>query len=72
MRMRISLSQRRSPARPGTGMSRKNLLYWQAFPAGASRSLGAPPAAGAEEECPAIETIIQYKPGPAAACCGCS
>ena len=51
----------------------KNLLYWQAFPAGGESDLSARhQQLVLKKKCPAIETIIQYKPGPAAACCGCS
>src|SRR2546422_9813419 len=46
------------------GCPEKNLLYWQAFPAGGESHLSARhQQLGLEKKCPAIETIIQYKPG---------
>jgi tripartite-type tricarboxylate transporter receptor subunit TctC len=42
----------------------KNLLYWQAFPAGGESDLSARhQQVVLKKRCPAIETIIQYKPG---------
>jgi tripartite-type tricarboxylate transporter receptor subunit TctC len=42
----------------------KNVLYWQAFPAGGESDLSARhQQAVLKKHCPAIETIIQYKPG---------
>src|SRR2546428_6337291 len=42
----------------------KNVLYWQAFPAGGESDLSARHQQLAlKRKCPAIETIIQYKPG---------
>ncbi|HSU63161.1 MAG TPA: tripartite tricarboxylate transporter substrate-binding protein, partial [Burkholderiales bacterium] len=42
----------------------KNLLYWQAFPAGGESDLSARhQQLVLKRKCPAIETIIQYKPG---------
>jgi len=42
----------------------KNLLYWQAFPAGGESDLSARhQQLVLKKRCPAIETIIQYKPG---------
>jgi tripartite-type tricarboxylate transporter receptor subunit TctC len=42
----------------------KNLLYWQAFPAGGESDLSARhQQLVLKKKCPAIETIIQYKPG---------
>jgi len=42
----------------------KNLLYWQAFPAGGESDLSARhQQLVLKKKCPAIETVIQYKPG---------
>jgi tripartite-type tricarboxylate transporter receptor subunit TctC len=42
----------------------KNLLYWQAFPAGGESDLSARhQQLVLKKKCPSIETIIQYKPG---------
>jgi len=42
----------------------KNLNYWQAFPAGGESDLSARhQQVVLKKKCPAIETIIQYKPG---------
>ncbi|HUQ75890.1 MAG TPA: tripartite tricarboxylate transporter substrate binding protein [Burkholderiales bacterium] len=42
----------------------KNLLYWQAFPPGGESDLSARhQQLVLKKKCPAIETIIQYKPG---------
>jgi tripartite-type tricarboxylate transporter receptor subunit TctC len=42
----------------------KNVLYWQAFPAGGESDLSARhQQIVLKKRCPAIETIIQYKPG---------
>src|SRR6266699_276114 len=42
----------------------KNVLYWQAFPAGGESDLSARhQQLVLKKRCPAIETIIQYKPG---------
>ena len=42
----------------------KNILYWQAFPAGGESDLSARhQQLVLKRRCPAIETIIQYKPG---------
>jgi len=42
----------------------KNVLYWQAFPAGGESDLSARhQQLVLKKKCPAIETIIQYKPG---------
>src|SRR6266480_1078790 len=42
----------------------KTLLYWQAFPAGGESDLSARhQQLVLKKKCPAIETIIQYKPG---------
>ena len=42
----------------------KNLVYWQAFPAGGESDLSARhQQLVLKKHCPAIETIIQYKPG---------
>ena len=42
----------------------KNILYWQAFPAGGESDLSARhQQLVLKRKCPAIETIIQYKPG---------
>ena len=42
----------------------KNILYWQAFPAGGESDLSARhQQVVLKKKCPSIETIIQYKPG---------
>ena len=42
----------------------KSLLYWQAFPAGGESDISARhQQLVLKKKCPAIETIIQYKPG---------
>ena len=42
----------------------KNILYWQAFPAGGESDLSARHQQTVlKKRCPAIETIVQYKPG---------
>ena len=42
----------------------KNILYWQAFPAGGESDLSARhQQVVLKKRCPAIETVIQYKPG---------
>jgi tripartite-type tricarboxylate transporter receptor subunit TctC len=42
----------------------KNVLYWQAFPAGGESDLSARhQQLVLKKKCPAIETVIQYKPG---------
>jgi len=42
----------------------RNILYWQAFPAGGESDLSARhQQLVLKKKCPAIETIIQYKPG---------
>ena len=42
----------------------KNLLYWQAFPAGGESDLsGRHQQLVLKKKCPAVDTIIQYKPG---------
>src|SRR2546425_10801626 len=48
----------------GQGCPEKNLLYWQAFPAGGESDLSARhQQLVLKKKCPAIETIIQYRPG---------
>jgi len=48
----------------GQGCPDKNLLYWQAFPAGGESDISARhQQLVLKKKCPAIETIIQYKPG---------
>src|SRR5256712_14199738 len=48
----------------GQGCPEKNLLYWQAFPAGGESDLSARhQQLVLKRRSPAIETIIQYKPG---------
>ena len=42
----------------------RNVLYWQAFPAGGESDLSARhQQLVLKRKCPAIETVIQYKPG---------
>ena len=46
------------------GCPEKNVLYWQAFPAGGESDLSARhQQVVLKKRCPAIETVIQYKPG---------
>src|SRR2546427_2154803 len=48
----------------GQGCPERNLLYWQAFPAGGESDLSARhQQVVLKKKCPAIDTIIQYKPG---------
>src|ERR1043165_6896576 len=43
----------------------KNVMYWQAFPAGGESDISARhQQAVLKKKCPNIETIVQYKPGP--------
>src|SRR2546428_8044919 len=49
----------------------KNVLYWQAFPAGGESDLSARhQQLVLKKRCPAIETFIPYKPGPVAGLIG--
>jgi len=53
---------------PGVALAQacpdKNLNYWQAFPAGGESDISARhQQLVLKRRCPAIETIIQYKPG---------
>jgi tripartite-type tricarboxylate transporter receptor subunit TctC len=42
----------------------KNVMYWQAFPAGGESDISARhQQAVLKKKCPSIETIVQYKPG---------
>src|SRR5215470_20438734 len=42
----------------------KNLFYWQAFPSGGESDISARhQQLVLKKKCPAIETVIQYKPG---------
>jgi tripartite-type tricarboxylate transporter receptor subunit TctC len=53
-----------APAAFGQACPDKNILYWQAFPAGGESDLSARhQQVVLKKKCPAIETIIQYKPG---------
>jgi tripartite-type tricarboxylate transporter receptor subunit TctC len=53
-----------APAALAQGCPEKNLLYWQAFPAGGESDISARhQQLVLKKKCPAIETIIQYKPG---------
>ena len=53
-----------SPLAAAQGCPDKNVLYWQAFPAGGESDLSARhQQLVLKKKCPAIETIIQYKPG---------
>jgi tripartite-type tricarboxylate transporter receptor subunit TctC len=46
------------------GCPEKNVLYWQAFPAGGESDLSARhQQLVLKKKCPKVETIIQYKPG---------
>src|SRR3982751_4976223 len=48
----------------GQSCPEKNILYWQAFPAGGESDLSARhQQLVLKRKCPNIETIIQYKPG---------
>jgi tripartite-type tricarboxylate transporter receptor subunit TctC len=53
-----------APAALAQGCPEKNLLYWQAFPAGGESDISARhQQLVLKKKCPSIETIIQYKPG---------
>lgn len=53
-----------SPLAAAQSCPDKNLNYWQAFPAGGESDLSARhQQVVLKKRCPAIETIIQYKPG---------
>ena len=53
-----------SHAALGQACPEKNLLYWQAFPAGGESDISARhQQLVLKKRCPSIETIIQYKPG---------
>jgi len=53
-----------APAGVRADLPRENLLYWQAFPAGGESDISARHQQFVlKKKCPAIETIIQYKPG---------
>jgi tripartite-type tricarboxylate transporter receptor subunit TctC len=53
-----------APAAFGQACPDKNILYWQAFPAGGESDLSARhQQVVLKKKCPSIETIIQYKPG---------
>ena len=53
-----------SPAVLAQACPEKNLNYWQAFPAGGESDLSARhQQLVLKKKCPAIETVIQYKPG---------
>ena len=53
-----------SPAALAQLCPEKNLLYWQAFPAGGESDLSARhQQLVLKRKCPAIESIVQYKPG---------
>src|SRR5262249_2159764 len=53
-----------APAALAQTCPEKNLLYWQAFPAGGESDISARhQQLVLKKKCPAIETIIQYKPG---------
>ena len=57
-----------APAVPATALAQpcpdKSINYWQAFPAGGESDLSARhQQVVLKKRCPAIETIIQYKPG---------
>src|SRR5688572_29208545 len=42
----------------------KNLMYWQAFPAGGESDISARhQQLVLKKKCPKVETVIQYKPG---------
>src|SRR5437879_9559179 len=60
----VAIAQVISGVALGQGCPEKNLLYWQAFPAGGESDLSARhQQLVLKRKCPAIETIIQYKPG---------
>jgi len=53
-----------SPLALAQSCPEKNVLYWQAFPAGGESDLSARhQQVVLKRRCPSIETIIQYKPG---------
>ncbi|TMH20218.1 MAG: tripartite tricarboxylate transporter substrate binding protein, partial [Betaproteobacteria bacterium] len=53
-----------APAAFAQSCPEKNLMYWQAFPAGGESDISARHQQFVlKKKCPAIETIIQYKPG---------
>jgi len=53
-----------SPLAHSQACPEKNLNYWQAFPAGGESDLSARhQQLVLKKKCPAIETVIQYKPG---------
>ena len=53
-----------APAAFAQGCPERNLLYWQAFPAGGESDISARhQQLVLKKKCPSIETIIQYKPG---------
>jgi len=53
-----------APAALAQTCPEKNLLYWQAFPVGGESDIAARhQQLVLKKKCPAIETIIQYKPG---------
>src|SRR5947199_10694578 len=53
-----------APAALAQTCPEKNLMYWQAFPAGGESDISARHQQFVlTKKCPAIETIIQYKPG---------
>jgi tripartite-type tricarboxylate transporter receptor subunit TctC len=53
-----------APAAFGQACPDKNVLYWQAFPAGGESDLSARhQQVVLKKKCPAIDTVIQYKPG---------
>ena len=53
-----------APAAMAQACPDKNVMYWQAFPAGGESDLSARhQQLVLKKNCPAIETIIQYKPG---------
>jgi tripartite-type tricarboxylate transporter receptor subunit TctC len=53
-----------SPLALAQSCPEKNVLYWQAFPAGGESDLSARhQQLVLKKRCPSIETIIQYKPG---------
>src|SRR5260370_40156827 len=60
----FAIAAANSGAALGQGCTEKNLLHWQAFPAGGESDLSARhQQLVLKKKCPAIETIIQYKPG---------
>ena len=53
-----------APAAMAQACPEKNVLYWQAFPPGGESDLSARhQQVVLKKKCPAIDTIIQYKPG---------